>query len=463
MFIRRQSLSLLGVILVILILMGCRNGVSQLTDTTTAAPLSNSTVLPLRTYTPTPNHKTTPTILHLSSVTPSATKAIKLISPWKVAPFIHFASWSPDSQWIAFWVSSTDDIASSPSDKMPGGTLYFANIRTRQSCAETQFTTPSYETVKVHWSNDGRAIVIMPDVVYIGNPCQTGSYSQETNPGGIETQSPGQSLSPNGLYDVDTTLQLSENGFFTFKTTITTADHVRVLQSVTWKIEQREGRYEHFLGGEWISSKQFLLNETQTEGPLIIDVDKGVISVVTKLFNLGKIPQMSVEGYGLVAIAAPKMDQNDYHLLLKGIGTEASFPKVMLYHSENRVVETLPFSHVWSVPFSPDGQWLLMDSRSDLDDSHIIWIRPIENIGGEWQQITSGLYSAMWNDNWTEMVFIKDENIIWQTFPEARLIGGWDTNPYWTYSLEWSPNGQFLVVEGNVPGVADYGLFVLER
>jgi hypothetical protein len=69
----------------------------------------------------------------------------------------------------------------------------------------------------------------------------------------------------------------------------------------------------------------------------------------------------------------------------------------------------------------------------------------------------------MWNDNWTEMVFIKDENIIWQTFPEARLIGGWDTNPYWTYSLEWSPNGQFLVVEGNVPGVADYGLFVLER
>jgi hypothetical protein len=116
------------------------------------------------------------------------------------------------------------------------------------------------------------------------------------------------------------------------------------------------------------------------------------------------------------------------------------------------------------MPFSADGEWLLLDARPDVAgyESHAIWIRRIEDVGGEWQLLAAGVGSALWNVEWKEMAFYDDAVVTWQTFPEAEPIGRWDTSPFWTYPVAWSPDGRFLVTEGNVPGLWQCGLFVLE-
>jgi hypothetical protein len=62
------------------------------------------------------------------------------------------------------------------------------------------------------------------------------------------------------------------------------------------------------------------------------------------------------------------------------------------------------------------------------------------------------------------MTFIQNENrVIWQKFPVLERIGEWHTGPYWVNSVSFSPDGRFLVVQGNLPGTWQYGLFLLER
>jgi hypothetical protein len=61
------------------------------------------------------------------------------------------------------------------------------------------------------------------------------------------------------------------------------------------------------------------------------------------------------------------------------------------------------------------------------------------------------------------MAFSDEEIVTWQTFPDARIIGRWDTGQFSTRPVAWSPDSRFLVTEGNVPGLWQYGLFVLER
>jgi dipeptidyl aminopeptidase/acylaminoacyl peptidase len=106
-----------------------------------------------------------------------------------------------------------------------------------------------------------------------------------------------------------------------------------------------------------------------------------------------------------------------------------------------------------------------MDERPDVGgyESHAIWIRRVEDIDGEWRLLATGVDSVLWSDDGKEMVFTDDALVTWQTFSSAELIGRWDTGEFSTHPVAWSPNGHFLVTEGNVPGEWQYGLFVLER
>jgi hypothetical protein len=235
------------------------------------------------------------------------------------------------------------------------------------------------------------------------------------------------------------------------------------LQRVVWQIDQRLGEYG--LGGEWIGKEQFLIYETLAEGPLIIDVEQGVISVLTDLFGLEEIPSILDEaGYGLRAIATlgPKADA--VHLLLQGIGLEGNLPPVVLYHAENSSVERLPYRAVWWQPFSADGEWLLMDERPTVEgyESHAIWMRQVEDIGGQWRLLARGVDSILWATDWTGLAYSDDETVTWQTFPAGEVVGRWDTGQFWTVPVAWSPDGLLLVTEGNVPGLWEYGLFILE-
>jgi hypothetical protein len=247
------------------------------------------------------------------------------------------------------------------------------------------------------------------------------------------------------------------------KASITASGSSQPQDTVTWQIDERIG--EHGLGGEWISKEQFLLYESLAQGPLIIDMENGIISVA-QLFGLDEIPSITgKEGYGIRAIPLPSIERDSFHLILQGIGLEANFPTVMLYHAENRVVEKIPFQHVWWKPFSPDGKWLLMDKRPDVNgyETYTIFIRATEDVNGPWRQIAAAVNSVLWNTDWSEMAFNDDEIVTWQTFPEAEIIRQWNTGEFWAYPAAWSPDGQSIVTIGNIPGVNEYGLFFLPR
>lgn len=248
--------------------------------------------------------------------------------------------------------------------------------------------------------------------------------------------------------------------------TVTATNDTQPLQRLIWRIDERLGEYG--LGGEWISRDQVLIYETLAEGPLIRDIEQGVISVLADLFGVQEIPSILDEkGYGLMAIAAPGVEPDTFHLLLGGVGLEGNFPSVMLYHAESGLVETLPYRAVWWKPFSANHEWLLMDERPTVGgyETHAIWVRRLEDTDGEWQLLASGVDSVLWTPDWTEMAFgnfsDREHLITWQTFPDAVLIGRWNTGQFWTHPVAWSPDGRHLITEGNVPGLWQYGLFVL--
>jgi hypothetical protein len=248
----------------------------------------------------------------------------------------------------------------------------------------------------------------------------------------------------------------------TFETSFMAHDGDQPLQAVTWQIDQRLGDYD--LMGEWIGPGSFLIYETLAEGPLILDVNAGVIPVLGALFGLSEAPSiLGEEGYSLRALSALGAEPGAYHLVLSGIGDEGSFPPVRVYHSESELVETLPYRHPWWTPFSPDGGWLLMDERPVVDgyESHALWARPVDEVDGAWQPLAAGVDALLWSDDGTEMVFGDDSRITWQGFPGATPIGQWDSGPFWAHPVAWAPDGRHLAAVGSVPGEWRSGLFIL--
>ena len=348
---------------------------------------------------------------------------------------------------------------------MPGGTLNFMNVTTGEICAVSQFVTPDNRTAEVIWSEESQVIVVIAKEAFAGRPCQAEPYRR------LDNYVPEQpltdpALSPDRQYHADTALVSGENGILTFATTLTAVGSTQSLPRVAWQIDERLGDASQGLGGEWISKEQFLLYETLDQGPLILDTEHGIIPVLTQLLGLDTIPSIAgSEEYGLWAIPLPGMKKDSFHLLVHGVGLEANFSNVMLYHAENKAIETLPFRQVWREGFSPDGQWLLMDERPDIGgyEAHTLSIRPVEETNGNWRTIAVDVNSVLWNRDGTEMAFNSDETLIWQTFPEAERIGEWNTMPFWTYPVTWSPDNRFLLTIGNIPGAIEYGLFILER
>ena len=134
-------------------------------------------------------------------------------------------------------------------------------------------------------------------------------------------------------------------------------------------------------------------------------------------------------------------------------------------HAENGTVEKMPFRQVWWKPFSADGKWLLMDKRPDVNgyETYTIFVRALEDLDGQWRQIAADVGFVLWNTDWTEMAFNSDEIVTWQTFPNAEIIGQWNTGEFWSSPAAWSPDGQSIVTIGNIPGTYQYGLFLLKR
>jgi LysM repeat protein len=422
---------------------------------------------------------------NVATRTPTVAQHCQAVTPLVTARSIDTLAQSPRGQWIAYWVSSQEDF-----DRMQGwrppARYQFTNLQTGQSCLRPELTRldeyppeegiapPRYSPVE--WSEDEATVIVITEQGYFtGQPCQAKPFTQlknYTNPhepdNAVDTQT-GPELSPDGQYRIGFIYgPLIEDNYPTITSTITSLQNGQVVVQAIFQVYTAIGGLA--LNGEWISSQQYLISESKDQGPLIMDVDRGVIRVMNDVLGIQDFPSPLPEGMSspiVSALVGPEPGQ--YHLLVESYHENAEDIKLYLYHAENSLVENLPYHSPWYNGFSPDHQWLMMDTHPDVNgyEGHEVWIRRLEDVNGEWQLLAgrnSIEYGAIWNASFTEMVIYKGYRITWQNFPNPNQaqLGCWLTSDYLTTPLYFSPDGCSVITIGNWIRGNEDGVFNLD-
>ncbi|MCB0000241.1 MAG: hypothetical protein KDE56_30965, partial [Anaerolineales bacterium] len=385
----------------------------------------------------------------------AANNDLAAIEPIAEAAYFTVAGWSADSQWLAYWASTRADVDAWQPQTMPGGTLRFANVISGEQCEAKELHTATDAEGAVYWQADNQVVASLPNGTFSGRPCEPFTPLPDFVPP-QPASAADPSLSIDGRYRAATTSTTNDDNTLTVTTIISDAQTETAVNTVTW--HHPGGLGDLGLGGIWVSPTQFLTFTDLTQGPLLIDVDKGVIPVLTGLPGLS-LTQPDTNTYIYEAQGIPGKEADQFVLILYGVGIEAEIPPITLYHAASGMAETLPFRASWG--FSQNKEWLfLYESRSG---GNHIWGRHVADVGGGWQLIASTASSLLWNPEETEVAFSqRNTKIVWQTFPNSTPLGEWGTEPYWVYPVMFSPNGRYLVAQGNLPGTWQYGLFIFE-
>jgi hypothetical protein len=373
---------------------------------------------------------------------------------------IRIDSWAPDGLWLGFWLWTPNDQAAGLA---PPGKLIFLNPHTDEICEYTDIVF-SDNYPQVFWQPDGRTAVYHTDSYWIGFPCQ------DLTPIRVEEieflEPPDETQSPEGTFQAKTNIQDSEGGWLKLTTTITNNSNGQEENRVNWEIDDRLGSWAEYLGGKWVTDDLFLIYETRSQGPLLIQVGGEIVQVAPDLFGVPatEIPQDSWDWVNQRAIAA-SVDHDDlYHILLHATGSEARFPAVLLFHSDTGEVETLPYTHLWHPGFTPDGQWVLLDSRPNIDsyESYTLWIRPVDPPSSQIRLFAEGTLCSAWSPTQSEIAFGWTGEFKIFRFPDGETVNTWTTGEYSNCQLVWSPSGDFLATSGNIPGEYDAAVFLAD-
>ena len=382
------------------------------------------------------------------------------VDPVVMAPSIRFDSWSPDNETLAYWEFTAEEAATSYLN--PPGTLHFFNVRTGRTCPYQ--AAPGQAAQSVSWLKDGKVIVFSDHQARQGTPCND-DFVPVSDQAIDHTQAPDQSLSPNGTYRANTISRVEANGTLNAVTTFTDATTGHVKDVVEWK--HPGGLGELGLGGQWLTNNQFLINETLDRGPLLVVIGKEIIEVAPKLFGVAStlsMPKPDEDFAVLRATASVASGVQAYHIVLSGVGVEASFPPIRLYHSETGEVEELPLKYLWWQAFSPDGRWLLLDTQPNKDGygTHEIWARPVDPVSSDLQWLISDVSSFLvWSPDETKIAAGSGHEVYVLSFPAGSRLGAWQLGGYEGVSAAWSPDGHTLAVHGYLAGQQQEALFVI--
>lgn len=393
------------------------------------------------------------------SPTPTLAPAGAPQEPVETAAAVRLASWSPGGEWLAYWGSTADDVSGDfyPS---PPGELNFWNARSGQTCKYTELVATD-ENHRLDWLAEDEALAVVNGGSFQGEPCAGDFVPAQGTPQAGPVADPA--LSPGEEYRAETMVQEQSAGILRLRTNLLALPDIQVINSVEWQIDERLGALG--LGGEWLAGNQFLIFETLGEGPLLATVSGQMVPIARDLFGIQALPSLlGPEGYNLRADGAA-MDGTDdvYHLALYGVGSEAGFPPVRFYHSETGEVEEMPFQHLWSPAFSPDGAWLLLEEHTfqDGNERRALWTRPVDPPGSPVQPYPAG-WPVAWSPDWTRAAVVHDRQVSIYTFPGGQPLGDWSTGRYSAQELRWAPDGRSLAVPAAVPEAAwQQALFVI--
>lgn len=415
-------------------------------------PISNPTTMPSRTPTQT---------LSPTDTSPLTTSLpTNSLEPITKGAQLRIDSWAPDGVWFGLWLWTPEDLAGDYA--APPGKLIFYNPRTGEICEYADFVF-SEQTPEIYWQPDGRAAIYQTDSYWIGFPCQDFVPVQFEEIEFLEP--PDEAQSPEGTFRAKTVLKDSKGGWLKWTTTITNNNSGLEENRVDWEIDERLGSTDKYLGGKWVTDDLFLIYETRAQGPLLIQARGEIIQVAPDLFGVPApiIPQDSSDWVSLRAFAASVDNDDLYHILLQGVGGEARFPPVRLYHSDSGEVETLPYTDLWHPGFTLDGRWVLLDSHPNISgyESYALVIRRVDPPGSPVRQFAEGTYNSAWSPTQSEIAFGWRGKFTVFRFPDGQAVSSWTTGQYSNFRLVWSPTADFLAVESAIPGAFEAALFVV--
>lgn len=371
-------------------------------------------------------------------------------------------TWSPDGRVLAFWTFTAEETAVDYT--LPPGALHFLKSPTNQACPSPYPVGYDYsgEGKVLAWLTDGRVVLRTDDRMVVGTPCEADFIPIPSEHGLPIAPSVDPSLSPGERYQartviVDTTERLVE-------TSIVETSTGAVKQTVRWSYPEAEGGPG--LGGKWLTEDQFLIRQTLDRGPLLVSVREGVVPVAPTLFKRPAAVPCSKEPCGtyLAATGAAVVGTSTYHLVLYGVGAEADFPNLLLYHSDSGEVEGLDARH--QAGFSPDGRWLILYT-AEAKASRALYalsLRAVDPPGSAVHPLTivdQNPLPLAWSPQGDKVAVRSSEGITLFVLPDGDQVGVWKTGDYAPVSALWSPDGKSLAVRGALPNGRDEALFIL--
>ncbi len=457
----RRSLCLAVYFLLALVHAACASPpLTDLPSLTTETPAENVTPspLPTQTYTPqptaapaatrTPEPGTpTETPIPLYNIEPLVTAA-----PFPPLTFgLRFDSWSPDSQWIAYWVGERAE--GHPAQ------LAFANVLSGQACQHAEVSAQDLDSGSVLWQADGRAIAVLypQQETLSGVPCETFAPVENIP---LPDHNTHVYDSPDGRYRAKVSIVRLEEASFYTDVTITDLETGQPVVTTSY-IDS-----PHIVGRPmWLNNELFLIGKTVDQGIHYIALPEGQVgNVFPDLLGLeagGEEQIWRVDGH-----AGPAT--GEYHLLLVGLKGASGSP-LLLYHSEIDRLEEIPFYSTWflldGTSFSPDGKWLFVGDpfeKGEPGPSNDYWLRLVDPPGSTAVEITHDLGPGGLSIQAQKMAFFAYSSIHIFGFPDARLISQWNAPGYDVQSTWWSPDGSRLIAMGSDNQTGGDALFVIQ-
>jgi len=397
-------------------------------------------------------------------VDPQTLSALKPLSmdPVVTAPLIFLGDWSPGGAFLpvyTFTAQQVSELNLAPEGPLayPPVALRFLEASSGQICDYPRPALVGAESLA--WLPDGAVAVREESGWWSGLPC-SGDFQPVADPQSLAPYFTDPGLSPDGRYRASRFFDVRD-GIIYNETTLTAVDSGEALQTIAWRQEERLGDWaEAGPGGRWLDSRYFLIPKTSDQGPLLVEANQRIIPVLSEFFG---------ESFALCTPQACRLYRADavvdpagaLHLLLQTSDIETGANSLRLYHGENGGVETLPLAYPWVQPFSPAGDWLMLDQDGDYQS---LWFRALDPPGDALRLFIEGAREFSWAPQGGAIAArgSQENQVFLVSFPQGEPVAAWTTPGYPYGSLAtWSPQGEALAVLGYASGNQDSALFLM--
>lgn len=474
----KKDLCRLSLWVVLVVLHACAQTNPQSAHSPTAtshlvSDVAQTTSVPLLTKTIPATQSATIAATRLSSTAPSSpapsvepanTPPSPLVSAARTFPH----AWSPNSQFLAYWTFTSDQVKADYT--YPPGTLNFINAKTGEVCESVLQVGYGYFANQFTWFSDGKVLFVTENGdVKIGLPCSdkydtitdhfptrirsiashNSDYSvllfhtvqglviyvsqvQSTQIVDAQVKGEGISWSPSSeRFAVTATGEMPE---FIAKTTVVETKTGNVLDVTEWKHFDGEGR---FGGPLWINENQFLIAQTLDRGPLLVNIKQDVIAIAPRFFGLAPEPQTLATAVGMRGTL-------DFHIAVSGLGPKKD-SHILLYHSAKGQIEELPFPDVQGFSFSPDGQaFIALDRRLPPFQ---LWLRKVSPMADSLVPLLKeklDVFPVAWSPKENSFAIKTSTGISVILLSNGVASQSWRTDNSVILPALWSPNAQFL-------------------